>query len=526
MNAERWRRLNKIFHDAAPLDPVERTAYLDKACKDNPELRAEVERLIHAHDRVGRFIDTPAVASGDLLASRETQSIEPGRRFGPYRVIREIGRGGMGAVYLAERADGQYEQRVALKLIKRGMDIDLVLQRFRAERQILASLVHPNIARLLDGGTSEDGQPYFVMEYIEGMPIDEYSRDHALSIPSRLRLFLNVCDAVSYAHQHRVIHRDIKPLNILVTPEGIPKLLDFGIAKALESGTERSTTAVTGFRMLTPEYASPEQIEGRHATEASDIYSLGVVLYELLTNHPPYEPRSRDPVDIADSVRTTVPKKPSEAVTKDAGRALRGDLDTIAIVALRKEPERRYQSVASFADALLASSMRRDSGPITRAIAQAQAAFSWAHSRLIRLSAWLRTTPSLLRRRIRAGLSSCWPEPRRARRQHPSESVFLSAMHGPAHRTIRLFSRMRNLSQRAIRMSLMSTEYLEQHYWTRVISTGRFCISAALLRGLHWHPHSDEGQVFVARARGCSTWPAPTWPLIPLRELKASHDNG
>ena len=273
-----------------------------------------------------------------------------GRRIGPYRVVRELGRGGMGAVYLAERADGQYEQRVALKLIKRGMDTEQVLARFRAERQILASLDHPNIARLLDGGSTEQGVPFFAMEYIEGEPIDSYADQRSLDVAERLQLFLQVCGAVTYAHQHLVVHRDIKPLNILVTAEGVPKLLDFGIAKVLHDSPDDVTSTVTGMRLLTPEYASPEQVEGRHATTVSDVYALGVVLYELLTGRSPYRPRSRAPIDVVEAVRTTDPERPSAAGgTEKLRRRLRGDLDTILLTALRKEPARRYQSVEQLA---------------------------------------------------------------------------------------------------------------------------------------------------------------------------------
>jgi non-specific serine/threonine protein kinase/serine/threonine-protein kinase len=365
-----WARLEALFHAAAKVSGAKRQDLLERECGDDLALRAGVERLLLAHERAGDFIEAPAVELGAALDRPEP----PGpadRRIGPYRVLRQLGRGGMGTVYLAERADDAFTQRVAIKLVSRGMDTEQVLVRFRAERQILASLDHPNIARLLDGGTTGDGLPYFAMEYIEGEPIDVYADAHRLSIADRIGLFLQVCGAVSYAHQHLIVHRDIKPVNILVTADGVPKLLDFGIAKVLQVDAEATATAA-GMRMLTPEYASPEQVEGRQATTVSDVYSLGVVLYELLTGRSPYRTRSRSPADIAEAVCTTEPARPSAAVSNGesslAGRrrsgladdrasatglgsidrlrrALRGDLDTIVLTALRKEPARRYQSV-------------------------------------------------------------------------------------------------------------------------------------------------------------------------------------
>jgi serine/threonine protein kinase/tetratricopeptide (TPR) repeat protein len=359
-----WERLNQIFHAALALPAGERASYLDSACADDPDLRIEVLELITAHERAAQFIESPALVSARTWFEPDTRPPLAGSRLGAYRVEREIGRGGMGAVYLAQRADGHYEQQVAIKLIKRGMDTDLVLERFRAERQILASLDHPNIARLMDGGTTDDGRPYFVMEYIEGKPIDQYADARGLTVAERLGLFLQICGAVAYAHTRHIIHRDIKPLNILITDEGVPKLLDFGIAKVLHPGTDQSTAQVTGVRLLTPEYASPEQVMGRPATAASDVYSLGVVLYELLTGRSPYRPRSRTLADIAEAVETTQPERPSVAATgveagaaqarggARLGRLLRGDLDDIVLTALRKEPERRYGSVELFADDL------------------------------------------------------------------------------------------------------------------------------------------------------------------------------
>jgi len=345
-----------ILERVVELPAGERAAHLDAACNGDLALRADVEGLLTVATGEPLWIDEVAFERFDALLSDVRDGGDApdddaiGRQIGPFRLLSEIGRGGMGVVYQAERSDAQFRQLVALKLIKRGMDTDFVVRRFRAERQILASLAHPNIARLLDGGTTDDGRPYFVMEYIEGEPIDRYARTHALSLRARLELFLQVCDAVGYAHQQLVVHRDLKPLNILVTPGGVPKLLDFGIARILQDEGEGATG--TGVRALTPAYASPEQLEGLRPATSSDVYSLGVILYELLTGSLPHAVRSRSPDDMAQSIRTTEPPRPSTVAAASAGRMqrdLRGDLDNIVLMALRKEPSRRYSSVEQLA---------------------------------------------------------------------------------------------------------------------------------------------------------------------------------
>jgi non-specific serine/threonine protein kinase/serine/threonine-protein kinase len=361
--------VREILEQALELPTDRRPAYLDEVCVADANLRREVEALIAADEQAGTaFLAGSAVDESGTLAAREEAVSLAGARIGPYRIVEEIGHGGMGTVYRAVRADDQYRKQVAIKVARGGLGDELQVHRFKAERQILANLDHANIARLLDGGATDDGQPYVVMEYIDGQTIDEYCDERKLAVPERLKLFRRVCSAVAYAHQRLVIHRDIKPANILVTKEGEPKLLDFGIAKILdpeESGIDQTLTAM---RLMTPEYASPEQVRGEAITTASDVYSLGVVLYGLLTGRRPYGRASRLPHDIAQAVIETEPEKPSlsvtrlETVTAEAvsetrdeiperlQRRLRGDLDNIVLKALRKEPERRYASVDQFSE--------------------------------------------------------------------------------------------------------------------------------------------------------------------------------
>ena len=329
MTSERWYEVKEIFAAALEHSTAERAAYLDKVCSGDDTLRREVESLLASHEQAGEFIESPAVSTDTTLPALEDEDHEIGRRIGAYRIVKEIGRGGMGSVYLASRDDEEFERRVAVKLIRRGMEIDFIVRRFRNERQILANLDHPYIARLLDGGTTEDGLPYFIMEYVDGQPIHRYCEARNLPVSDRLRLFRKVCSAVQYAHQHQVIHRDLKPGNILVITEGAPKLLDFGIAKLLDPDVAPNTVEPTlGFRMMTPAYASPEQLRGEPGTAASDIYSLGVLLCELVTGRRPER---------------------SGAVLRTE-TVLAGGLENVIAKAMREEPALRYASVEEFAE--------------------------------------------------------------------------------------------------------------------------------------------------------------------------------
>jgi len=297
---ERWKQIRSILEHALDLpSPDARTAYLAEACGTDTVLREEVESLLKAEAEAGALLDVPIQnAAADLVEAASDQSSWAtslvGTSIGPYRLERCLGEGGMGLVFLAERED--FKQAVALKLIRPGYDTQEVVQRFLHERQILAGLTHPNIARLLDGGLTAEGRPFFVMEYVDGLPLHTYCDANHLSIQARLDLFCTVCDAVQYAHQNLIVHRDLKPSNILVTSDGTVKLLDFGIAKVVEPTPAQKSHAPltrTGLRLMTPEYASPEQIRGETITTASDVYALGVLLYELLTGHRPYRIASR-----------------------------------------------------------------------------------------------------------------------------------------------------------------------------------------------------------------------------------------
>ncbi|PYJ07784.1 MAG: hypothetical protein DMF06_14715 [Verrucomicrobia bacterium] len=356
---ERWARVKELFEAAADLDSSQRALLLEKECGDDEALRRDLETLLESDELTGDFIEEPASAiPRDLFPDNGEEPIA-GRKFGAYQLIREIGRGGLGAVYLAARADDEYRKEVAIKVIRRGLDTDDIIRRFRNERQILAQLDHPNIARLIDGGTTDDGLPYFVMEYVSGEPINAYCNAHALATAERLALFRKICAAVAYAHQNLVIHRDLKPSNILVTQSGEPKLLDFGIAKLLDAGDELFTQTIPALRVMTPEYASPEQVKGNKIMTTSDVYSLGVLLYELLAGQRPYRLKTRTPEEIARAITEQEPERPSTAVAKGDGNSkleirnskfLKGDLDNIVLMAMRKEPARRYSSVGQFSE--------------------------------------------------------------------------------------------------------------------------------------------------------------------------------
>jgi serine/threonine-protein kinase len=385
------RRTEAVYFEVAAMLPHERDEAIARLCGGDAALADEVRALLRAGDRVGGFLEQPALGAEIRTLTDVAGFTDPllGVRLGPFRVERRLASGGMGTVYQAARADGQFEQVVAIKVVKRGMDSEEVVRRFAEERRSLAALNHPNIARLHDAGVTPDGRPYLVMEFVDGLPIDEHCDAKRLGLKDRLRLFRTVCEAVHAAHRALIIHRDLKPSNILVTDGGEVKLLDFGVAKVLTRGAQAAPTADED-RRLTPEYASPEQVRGEPVTTAADVYALGVVLYELLCGRRPYRFATRSTEEIRRLVCDEVPPAPSEALTRppnigtgtqgpgppdhtasaaspvSAGTdaapksrglsptrlrgLLRGDLDTIVMMALRKEPSRRYASAEQFAD--------------------------------------------------------------------------------------------------------------------------------------------------------------------------------
>ena len=378
MDADRYQKIKEVFNQAVDLTLLERQDYVSEACADDSEVRREVEKMLLFADDADDTLEKNVFEVFDGGKSAKIPEA-----IGDYKIVREIGRGGMGAVYEAVRENKNFRQRVALKVIKRGMDTDAVVSRFRHEQKILASLEHPGIARFLDGGMTDEGLPFYAMEYVEGASVDDYCAEKNLSIDEKLKLFREICAAVQYAHQNLVIHRDLKPKNILVTADGTPKLLDFGIGKILTpETTEEELGTATQLGMMTPAYASPEQIRGARIGTASDIYSLGVVLYELLTGQKPYKISSKSQIEIEKAVLEAEPLKPSAVSSPKSQvpsskslipsfkfqvpgsrskelnpkskiqnpKSLRGDLDTIILKALRKEVAERYVSVGQFSE--------------------------------------------------------------------------------------------------------------------------------------------------------------------------------
>ncbi|WP_257386878.1 serine/threonine-protein kinase, partial [Tahibacter caeni] len=367
MDAQRWRLVRDLFETVVDLDPQDWEAQLLRHAPDDAALRVEVLGLLHADAAAtratGMLEQAPDIVAG--LAQELTGRHGPaasgactGERLGPFALVREIGRGGMGAVWLAERADGEFAQQVAIKLIRGGWDAAEAQARFRAERQILASLQHPHIAHLVDGGVGADGRPWLALDYVDGVDLHSWCDARQLDLRQRLDLFLNVCDAVAHAHQHLVVHRDLKPSNILVRRDGVVKLLDFGIAKLLDP----QSASISTMRLFTPEYAAPEQVRGELVTTAVDIYALGLLLYELLSGQRPYKVDRPTPAAYERAILDQEPTRPSLSLTRDAAQAdavaanrhltpqrlrreLRGDLDAIVLKALRKQPQQRYASV-------------------------------------------------------------------------------------------------------------------------------------------------------------------------------------
>lgn len=360
MTPERWRRVEEVFAGTEGLSATQIRAYLERECAGDTELRKEVQSMLSYESSESALFDQIVEEGAEALAEITKSHQNPahrrvGTRIGPYRLVSLIGTGGMGAVYLAARDDQQYQKNVAIKLVQQGHDTKFVLERFRQERQILAQLEHPYIARFLEGGLTDEKLPYYVMEYIEGgESITSYCQNRQLPIEARLRLFLQVCSAVDFAHKNLVVHRDLKPTNILVDRHGTPKLLDFGIAKVLSDDSRGTDTTMTAVRMLTPDYGSPEQVTGNPITTSTDVYSLGAVLYELLSGAQAHRFRNYSTGEIQRVICIEDPPPPSErarevesAESSRLSASLRGDLDSIALQALRKEPSGRYASVSA-----------------------------------------------------------------------------------------------------------------------------------------------------------------------------------
>ena len=352
---EDWARVEALLPDALALAPPEREAFLRRHCGPNTALRAELESLLTAGDTTDKFLSRPIALS---LPGAEIEALPAGTSLGAWRILEPIGRGGMGEVYAAERADGQFKMPAAIKVLKRGLDTDALLRRFLRERNILARLAHPNIARMLDAGATPDGRPYFVMERVQGLPITGYCQAQKLSAPEILRLMRNVCEAVDAAHRSLIVHRDLKPSNVLVTAVGEVKLLDFGVAKLVAEDEEDNTRTVASSMLLTPSYAAPEQILGEPVSTATDVYALGAMLYQLLVGRLPHQREGLPMALLAPNLRHETVERPSSAVGRVANnrqraRELSGDLDLIVLKALQADPQRRYRSAYELGQDLL-----------------------------------------------------------------------------------------------------------------------------------------------------------------------------
>jgi serine/threonine-protein kinase len=433
--ARLWRRVSRALDEVYDLEGDARIARLDRLHAEEPEVHREVLALLAADPGTSRILDDAArdaaAALPETLGGPGEGAPEPQSRIGGWRLLGPVGRGGMGEVFLVERADGAYEQRAALKLLKRGLDSDELYQRFLRERQILARLGHPGIARLLDGGVASDGRPYFVLEYVEGRPITEHADVADLGVEARLRLFLEVCAAVEAAHRSLVVHRDLKPSNVLVSDTGEVKLLDFGIAKLLQDESDTVATR-TGLRLMTPAYAAPEQILGGDVTTATDVFALGAVLYELLTGRRPFERTGRTPTDLAREVERERVERPSEAARRRQREAtdpearwdferradrIAGDLDAILMQALEADPRRRYPTVEAFA----ADLRRHLDGRPVRARAST---FSYRAGKFVRRHRYALGVAALVAMSLIAGLAvAVWQAGRAARSAARAERV-------------------------------------------------------------------------------------------------------
>ncbi len=436
MMTERWRRIEEIYQAAADLDPRERAGLLEQTCGTDAVLRQEIESLLAENGDIDATVEAAVRMEAEELAARESESAI-GKHFGPYRVTAVIGAGGMGTVYRAVRDDDQFQKDVAIKIVKRGMNFDALQMRFRHERQILARLDHPHIGRLLDGGVTDDGLPYFVMEFIEGVPLTEYSAGKPL--PEQLRLFREVCAAVQYAHQNLVVHRDLKPANILVTKEGVPKLLDFGLAKLLDPGQLPEST-FTMIRILTPDYASPEQVRGGPITTASDIYSLGAVLYEVVSGRRAHRFESRTTSEMERVVCQTDPPR------------LPGEIGSIVQMALRKEPGRRYATVEHFSD-----DIRRYLEGVP--VQARKDTLAYRTGKFIRRNKWAVTAAAFACLAVAAGMGAVWYQSRRAERNAREALRFAATLTGSINYKLGQLSGTLEARRDLVRST---SEYLEQ----------------------------------------------------------------